>query len=126
MPGNFLNGITGKLAENWIANLLTPAFAFWLGGLAAWVWRFEWSTLVNWFVDLTDPTKISVLVLGFLIVTVSAAVIQRFDLAAIDFWKATGLAFFIRFNTYSHGVSYSNKDKRAIDYSASSARERLD
>lgn len=83
MPANFLNGITGKLAENWIANLLTPAFAFWMGGLGAWIWRFGWRDLETWFVALSEPTQIATLIIGFLIVTVSAAVLQRFDLVVI-------------------------------------------
>ncbi|XGV97802.1 MAG: hypothetical protein ACAF41_02485 [Leptolyngbya sp. BL-A-14] len=83
MPTNFLQSLTGKLAENWIANLLTPAFIFWAGGLGAWVWRFGWKDLENWFTSLSEPIKYVVLVASLLIVTTSAVVIQRFDLGVI-------------------------------------------
>ncbi|WP_277883236.1 hypothetical protein [Nostoc flagelliforme] len=33
MPTKFLESLGGKLAENWAANILTPAFVFWMGGL---------------------------------------------------------------------------------------------
>ncbi|MEL7358245.1 MAG: hypothetical protein AAFN40_16980 [Cyanobacteria bacterium J06560_6] len=85
MPANFLNGLTGKLAANWIANLLTPAFIFWSGGLGAWVWKFGWTPLEQWFVEFPESIKFTLLVTGFLIVTVSAATIQLFDLLVIRF-----------------------------------------
>ena len=33
MHSKFLEGMTGKVVEQWATNLLTPAFVFWLGGL---------------------------------------------------------------------------------------------
>jgi hypothetical protein len=38
MLTKFWEGLGGKLAEQWAARILTPAFVFWTGGLAAWVW----------------------------------------------------------------------------------------
>ena len=38
MLTKFWEGLGGKLAEQWAGRVLTPAFIFWAGGLAAWVW----------------------------------------------------------------------------------------
>ena len=48
MPTKFLESLGGKLAENWAANILTPAFVFWIGGLLAWVLRFGQKPLEDW------------------------------------------------------------------------------
>ena len=40
MSAKFLEGFGGKLAEQWIANLFTPAFLFWTGGLLAYSHRY--------------------------------------------------------------------------------------
>jgi hypothetical protein len=39
MLGKFWEGLGGQLAGHWASRVLTPAFAFWFGGLAAWAWR---------------------------------------------------------------------------------------
>ncbi len=38
MLTTFWEGLGNKLAEQWAPRILTPAFAFWLGGLIAWLW----------------------------------------------------------------------------------------
>ncbi|MGH8905271.1 MAG: hypothetical protein ACRD0K_01825 [Egibacteraceae bacterium] len=43
MLGQFWSGLGGKLADRWVAAVFSPAFAFWAGGLAAWMWRHGWS-----------------------------------------------------------------------------------
>ncbi|MFC4532841.1 hypothetical protein [Sphaerisporangium dianthi] len=39
MFGDFWKGVGGKLSDRWAAALFSPAFAFWCGGLAAWLLR---------------------------------------------------------------------------------------
>jgi hypothetical protein len=87
MPTKFLEGLTGKLAEQWVASLLTPAFAFWLGGLFAWVQKFGWSELQQQFAKLTDPLQVAALIGILLIITASAFAIQRFDLVVLRFFE---------------------------------------
>jgi hypothetical protein len=87
MPTKFLESLGGKLAEQWVANLLTPAFVFWIGGLAAWIQRFGWKGLQQWFTQLTEPLQIAVLIGSLLLVTASAFAIQRFDLAVLRFFE---------------------------------------
>lgn len=38
MLTTFWEGLGSKLAEQWAPRILTPAFVFWTGGLAAWLW----------------------------------------------------------------------------------------
>lgn len=87
MPTKFLEGLTGKLAEQWVASLLTPAFAFWLGGLLAWVQKFGWDDLQQQFAKLVDPLQVAVLIGILLIITTSAFAIQRLDLAILRFFE---------------------------------------
>ncbi|MFM7427784.1 MAG: hypothetical protein ACKO7W_22755 [Elainella sp.] len=83
MPTKFLEGLGGKLAEQWAASLLTPAFVFWLGGLIAWIQKFGWNQLQQWLTSLGEPLQIAVLVGSLLPVAASAFVVQRFDLAVL-------------------------------------------
>ncbi|MEH2112928.1 hypothetical protein [Nostoc sp.] len=85
MPTKFLESLGGKLAENWAANILTPAFVFWIGGLLAWVWRFGQKPLEDWLKLQSESLLIAVMVSGLLIIAVSAFVVQRFDLFILRF-----------------------------------------
>ena len=85
MSTKFLETLGGKLAERWVATLLTPAFVFWGGGLGAWIWQFGWIDLGDWFKQQPEPIQIGMLVGSFLIVTASAFVIQSFDLMVLKF-----------------------------------------
>jgi hypothetical protein len=85
MPTKFLENLGGKLAESWVANLLTPAFVFWIGGLLAWIGSFGWKSSEQWLKQQSEPIQTALLVGGLLIVTASAFVIQRFDLLVLRF-----------------------------------------
>ncbi|MBD2060475.1 hypothetical protein H6F88_31525 [Oculatella sp. FACHB-28] len=87
MPTKLLESLGGKLAEQWVANLFTPAFVFWLGGLAAWIQKFGWRSLEQWFTQLVEPLQIAILFVGLLIVLVTAFAIQKLDLAVLRFFE---------------------------------------
>lgn len=87
MPTKFLESLGGKLGEQWVAGLLTPAFAFWLGGIFAWIYRFGWGDLQQLFSPLGEPLQIAVLISILLIITASGFAIQRFDLAILRFFE---------------------------------------
>ncbi|MDJ0592707.1 MAG: hypothetical protein QNJ72_22415 [Pleurocapsa sp. MO_226.B13] len=88
MATNFITGFSSKLAESWIASLLTPAFVFWAGGVATWVHqlneqqRTEWS---NWLINLSDVWTIALLVGSLLVVVSSGAIVQRLDFPVLRF-----------------------------------------
>jgi len=80
----FVAGIGGKLAERWLLLILTPAFAFWGGGVAAWAWGRGWSDgwteLGNWIKRLSSAEQIALAVGAFILVSVSGVVVQRITL----------------------------------------------
>jgi len=85
MQTKFAESLGGKLAENWTANILTPAFVFWIGGLLAWVWRFGRKPLEYWLKQQPESLLIAVMVSGLLIIAVSAFVVQKLDLSILRF-----------------------------------------
>lgn len=87
MPTKFLESLGGKLGEQWVASLLTPAFAFWLGGFLAWVDRFGWGDLQQSFTQLVEPLQVAVLIGILLVITASGFAIQKFDLAILRFFE---------------------------------------
>jgi hypothetical protein len=88
MLTDFWTGIGGKLAERWATLLLSPAFAFWAGALAAWAWRYGrarasrqgWiSILQAWADDLRglSPVVQAALVVGLLLgIALSGVLVQ--------------------------------------------------
>jgi hypothetical protein len=87
MPTKFLEGIGNKLVEQWAANLLTPAFVFWLGGCVAWMQKFGWQPWQQWFSQLVEPLQIALLFASLLLVATSAFAIQRFDLLVLRWFE---------------------------------------
>lgn len=87
MPTKFLESLSSKLGEQWVTGLLTPAFAFWLGSILAWIDRFGWDNLQHQFTQLVEPLQIAVLVSILLIITISGFTIQKFDLAILQFFE---------------------------------------
>lgn len=83
MPINFLASLGGSLAERWTAILLTPAFIFWSGGLAAWIWRFGWQPLEQWLLGLSEPLQMAIIIGTLLGISTSAVAIQGADLPAL-------------------------------------------
>jgi hypothetical protein len=79
MLSAFSESFGGKLAESWLGTVLTPAFAFWAGGIAAYSYRYGWSSVPSWFNAQTESLQLAALVLALLGVAVSAEVVNRFD-----------------------------------------------
>ncbi|MBD2344907.1 hypothetical protein [Anabaena subtropica] len=115
MPTKFLESLGGKLAENWAANILTPAFVFWMGGLLAWVWRFGRKPLEDWLKQQPESLLIAVTVTGLLVIAVSAFVVQRFDLSVLRFLEgywSRWLQPFRRWMIQQQEQDFKRKDKR--------------
>jgi hypothetical protein len=83
MPTKFLEGLGSKLVEQWAANLLTPAFIFWMGGWIAWMQKFGWQDWQQSLTQLAEPLQIAVLLAGLFLIVTSAFVIQRLDLLVL-------------------------------------------
>ena len=96
MSAKFLEGFSGKFAEQWTTTLLTPAFVFWAGGAIAALQKFGWTTFSAWFIPLPEPLQIASLFGIFLTISISAFIIQRFDLAVIRFLEGYWSPYFKR------------------------------
>lgn len=90
MTAKVLESFGGKLAEQWVANLLTPAFVFWLGGFAAILQRWGWKPLASQFSQYPEPLQIALLVGGLCAIATSAFIIQRFDFPTLRFLEGYG------------------------------------
>lgn len=77
----FFAAFGGKVAESWALLVLTPAFAFWGGGVAAWAWsrgwNDGWSDLGDALADLSGAEQLALAVGVFVFVTVSGIAVQR-------------------------------------------------
>jgi hypothetical protein len=79
MSAKFLEGVSGKLAEQWVGALLTPAFVFWLAGLLAYCDRHGITPLETWLKQYSEPIQIGILAIALCTIAASAFIAQRFD-----------------------------------------------
>ena len=77
MLSKFLEQLGGKLAEQWAATILTPAFLFWLGGGGAWIWRYGWKSSESWIVGMSTILKVALVVGGLAGLMLSALGAQK-------------------------------------------------
>lgn len=76
MVEKFWENIGQALAKEWTARMLTPAFAFWAGGLLAWAFRHGWSNLTSWWSARSVLEQAALLVGGLFLVAFSAVVVE--------------------------------------------------
>jgi hypothetical protein len=80
MPASLWTGLASKVGEQWAAALLTPAFAFWAGGLAAWAVPDRWHDLDRWLHTAPLTVAVAAAVSALILVVVSGAIVQRLTL----------------------------------------------
>ena len=85
MTAKVMESFGGKLAEQWVATLLTPAFIFWLGGFLTAIQGLGLNTLVTQYMAYKEPLQIAILVGALCVVAASAFAVQRFDIPIIRF-----------------------------------------
>jgi hypothetical protein len=70
----------GKVAEQWSAQLFTPAFAFWAGGLALWcVQDDHWVWLRGELMPASQSTLIIFAVAALIVLVSTATIARRFE-----------------------------------------------
>lgn len=110
-----MDNLSGKLADQWVTSLLTPAFSFWIGGLLAWVWHFGWETLGKWFSEQIQSVQVTLLIGALLVVIASAVVAQQFDPIVLrflgGFWPRW-LKFLRRCLLQRQVLKYGKKEQR--------------
>jgi len=92
MLTTFWEGLGNKLAEQWAPRILTPAFAFWTGGLAAWLWgnlgddirANGWAVALQRhttkFDNLPIALQVALVIVVLLALVASAAIAERLTL----------------------------------------------
>lgn len=93
---SFVEAFASKLGEGWFSATLTPAFAFWAGGLGAWLLANRTHEglhrLQSWFTDLDSVTRWILVIAGLLLVTASAVLAQRLSFGILrqleGYWPA--------------------------------------
>lgn len=102
MLAAFWSGLGGEFAKQWAARILTPAFAFWAGGLAAvwWHshgrdvrtrgWPHELSATAAWLHQLPGLAQGILIVAGLLLVAVSALAAERLTLPLLRLLEGYG------------------------------------
>jgi hypothetical protein len=77
----FWAGLGSRLAERWAAVGLSPPFAFWAGGLLAWVWGHgrgqAWGELERWGTGRSVPVQAAVVVGALVAVFASGAMVKQ-------------------------------------------------
>ncbi|HHH41312.1 MAG TPA: hypothetical protein ENK56_04835, partial [Chloroflexi bacterium] len=75
----FWKEIGESLAGKWAARALAPAFAFWAGGLLAYVHKHGWKCLADWWAARSTPEQAAVLIGGLLGIVFSGLVMEWFQ-----------------------------------------------
>lgn len=106
---NFWEGLGGKLADQWVATILTPAFAFWLGGCIIWVLHTDLvplNTLLTQLSKLSPIVQGAVFVGGLLIVAVSSSAVQSLDLTMLRWMEGYWPRWLRRLKEWLAGLRY--------------------
>lgn len=85
MNSKILDSFGGKIGEQWVANLLTPAFAFWLGGGLVTIQHFGWQELFKVSSSYPQLLQVAISVIGLCALTISAFVVRRLDFIVLRF-----------------------------------------
>jgi hypothetical protein len=78
MSETFLGGVGGKLADQFLVQLYTPAYVFWAGGAALYA-NANWGWLGTEVKQLPESNIIVLAGVWLLLVTATAAIGQRFE-----------------------------------------------
>lgn len=84
-----LASFAGKVADAWSVALLSPAFAFWGGGVAVYAAAHGWEATRAWAAGLGDAALVALLAAGLLLLTASGQAMERAAPALLRL--ATGL-----------------------------------
>jgi hypothetical protein len=104
MLTTFWEGLGSKVAEQWALRILTPAFAFWTGGLTAWLWGNLGDDIRanGWAAALQEHTsklqtlpvalQVALVIVILLALVASAAIAERLTLPLLrileGYWPA--------------------------------------
>jgi hypothetical protein len=101
MSTKILEGFGNKFAEQWVITILTPAFVFWAEGAIIAIKKVGWKNIHSLFTTLPEILQIGSLIGIFLVISISAFVVQKFDRKVIrlleGYWSGIfGLSFLFK------------------------------
>lgn len=124
MLSTFGTGLGSKLADKWIASVLSPAFIFWLGGFLAWAggrhdvgFGAALTGVVRQISPLSTTLQVLLVIVGLLTVTVSGVAVQ----ALVPFALRTLEGYWPR---PFHGVKHFLTERRSRRLEADATRWR--
>ncbi|MCA9994462.1 MAG: hypothetical protein KDE56_01870 [Anaerolineales bacterium] len=79
MLTKFWEGLGGELATKGMTHMLAPAFAFWSGGLLAYVWRFGRTNVDKWLQGRDSIFLGALVVATLLLLAASNTLVQRLE-----------------------------------------------
>lgn len=99
MSTKILEGFGNKFAEQWVITILTPAFVFWAEGAILAIKKIGWKNIYSLFTTLPEILQIGSLIGIFIMMSISAFVVQKFDRKVIrileGYWgEVFGYLFF--------------------------------
>ncbi len=124
---NFWGGLGGKLADQWVTAMLTPAFAFWLGGFIVWILHVgltPLNTLVIQLSKFSSIVQVALLVGGLLVVVVSSSAVQRLDLAVLRWLEGYWPKWLRWLKNWLAGLRYRHYHKKRECFDLLVAKER--
>jgi hypothetical protein len=113
--GNFFDSFRGKLAERWVATILSPAFVYWGGVVAAWTWKHGWNELRGFAASMETVKVYFVLTILFIAIAASAAVVEKIQFNVLQqlegYWPSM-LKRVSDWRVKSRGVRISSIERR--------------
>ncbi len=79
MLNAFWQGVGEALTAHWVQRVFAPAFLFWAGGLLCVAWWYNWYPCITWWAGLDTVQALLVIAAALILVSLSAAVMRRFD-----------------------------------------------
>ncbi len=125
MITKFWEGLGDKLADKWVASVLAPAFAFWAGGLLAWIYRFGWVQLEKQFNQLSSIAQGALLIGGLLGIAASSVIVQRLDLPVLRLLEGYWPGWLNRLRTWAIHLQSTRRDQAAERWQQLAAKKHL-
>ncbi len=99
MFSTFWENLSERLAQTWLERLFGPSFLFWAGGLALWIGRYGWPSVLETVNDLPSPLQVALLIAGLLLVAGSDLLLETLDLPILrlleGYWLHPPLAWLV-------------------------------
>jgi hypothetical protein len=81
MTGKIADAVSSQLANSWLSQVGTPAFAFWFGGLFVWAWSRDgtsWDKAIKaWLSSDNQPVTLGILFASTVLIALTGSLVER-------------------------------------------------